>query len=120
MTAFYGINRYLGIVYRLYRIVPYGTIHPFDMSVCTCIKMFSNINLPQFILNCIFINSQYRIANMRTIRGQIKKRKIDRVCDRILRIALDPRNISVTLAAIRDVNASFQGKIHYKYIKNKF
>ena len=53
---------------------------------------------------------------MRTARRKNKTRESNQplestACDRILKTALNPRRISRTLCAIRDVNAQFTGKI---------
>ena len=46
---------------------------------------------------------------MRTVRHKIQRNEVDVACENILRIALNPNQISDTFAAIRKVNAAFSG-----------
>ena len=53
---------------------------------------------------------------MRTARRKNKTKESNQplestTCDRILKIALNPRRINRTLSAIREVNSQFTGKI---------
>ena len=67
--------------------------------------MFSNIDLVQFIMNACSV-----IRDMQAVPRKVKSAKIKRDCDKILKTALDPRQVTRTLVAIREVNASFSGK----------
>ena len=46
---------------------------------------------------------------MRTVRRKIKDNKIERDCESILRIALNPNQITDTFAAIREINTAISG-----------
>ena len=68
--------------------------------------MFSNIDLVQFIMNACSV-----IRDMQAVPRKVKmSAKIKRDCDKILKTALDPRQVTRTLVAIREVNTSFSGK----------
>ena len=74
-------------------------------------KLFSNMKFKQFV-----VNEYVSFLNMESVRRKTKKKRCNsssasKAFDKIFKTALNPHHIKNSLAAIRDVNAAFAGKI---------
>ena len=80
-------------------------------------KLFSNMKFKQFV-----VNEYVSFLNMKSVRRETRKKRCNssfasKKFDKIFKAALNPDHIKTSLAAIREVNAAFAGKIPQMFLK---